>query len=387
VAAPGIRVSYNMTEAWELEVFAQMFQPSIDPNANTPYNFINSPFTVRNDLGFDKVDDQINGGIRLRGQLDALGVQFFAVSRHNPDPVFHFIPGGQPVPGIAGFETQPFRSTSFPGSSLPPNAGTYGALDWFAVSGLSGIDGVDALNGLAADYPFTGGFLQSLGLTGPNYVTGIDDASPVLDTFFSLLGDLEADIEPIYAAENVFGFGANYIFYAEPDTLLDQLVVRFEASYTPDKKFSNNLRNDFYEHDEYLTSLVLEKYQRFSEDFPATFLVFEWMHRSETDMVRRTLRTSGGEPYRRPTGGERDGGWDGFVFALQQPLPSLVWRFDVSVLFDEQGYLFQPAVRYKPNREWTVEAFANLMDAKDNASLMAPLAWGDELTFRVGYQF
>ncbi|MGK2913866.1 MAG: hypothetical protein ACSLE5_05310 [Porticoccaceae bacterium] len=190
-----------------------------------------------------------------------------------------------------------------------------------------------------------------------------------------------------YAAENIFGFGFNYIFYAEPGTLLDQLVVRFETAYIPDRKFTNNLSNNYIEEDESLTSLALEKYHRFSDEFPATFLIFEWMHRKESDLLGRHLSGLGGSTISRPGGGEQDRGWDGVVFAFQQPFPNLVWRLDMSVLYDfNRGYFFQLAVRYKPSKSWTVEAFAKVLDGR-KASIFQPFDYSDDITFRLTYQF
>lgn len=92
--APGIRASYAIAEGWELEV-----QPSVLPNRGSPYNLTPYPLTIDFEPGFDKVDDQINGGIRLQGQVGNLGMQFFAVNRHNPDPIFKLVPGGLSLPG------------------------------------------------------------------------------------------------------------------------------------------------------------------------------------------------------------------------------------------------------------------------------------------------
>lgn len=76
------------------------------------------------------------------------------------------------------------------------------------------------------------------------------------------------------------------------------------------------------------------------------------------------------------------------AFAFQQPFPDLIWRFDFALLYDLNGSaLIQPAVRYKPSNEWTFEAFASFIDAKDSAGSLAPVDWGDEVTLRVGYQF
>jgi hypothetical protein len=397
-ASPAIRMSYNINPNWEIEAFAQMFQPSVLAGSGTPYNLLASPFRVRDDIGFDKVDDQINGGLRLQGQFGDLGVQLFAVSRHNPDPIFRWEVGNQSsvnsllaalgggVNPFGDFGAQPFRSTSFPGSRLPVGAGTLSALDWFESAHLLGIDGVEALNALTREFPTLTALATFVGGHPPNYTTA--EVADILDTTFVLLGDLEADIVPIYAAENVFGGGFNYIFYSEPDTWLDQLVVRFEVSYTPDKKFTNNISRNFIESDEWVTGLALEKYQRFSRNFPATFLSFQWMHKSDSDFLGRNLRTLGGDGRNPPTGGEKSGGWDAIAFAFQQPFPDLVWRADFALLYDLNGsYLVQPAVRYKPSAAWTFEAFATFIDSKDNAGSLQPVAWADELTLRVGYQF
>ncbi len=398
LSAPGVRASYVINNEWEVEVFAQMFQPTVYPPRGSPYNLVGYAFTPNYKDGFDQVDDNWNVGIRLRAQLGDLGMQFFAVSRHNPDPVFTWAAGGQnlgalnPFNGPLGasgqtFETQPFIQE--------PDYGVDSAVEWFAVTGVSGLDGVAALNTLVEGYGFTeDAFLlfSAFGLTdgpGDPTVSTVAQAYPILDTFFTGLGPLGAELEAKYAYENVFGFGFNYIFYAEPDTLMDQLVVRFEASYTPDKLFTDpGLSKDYLEKDEWTSSLVLEKYQRFSNEFPATFFIFEWMHKSESDMVGRHLSGLGGDLTHRPGGGEDDRGWDGLVFALQQPLPNLIWRVDLSVLYDLNGGVFiQPAVRYKPSGTWAIEAFANIIDSHDNASIFSATDWSDDFTVRITYQF
>lgn len=427
LGAPGVRASYNLTPDWELEVFAQMFQPSILPNNYTPFNLITNGFVTRYEEGFDAVDDNINAGIRLKGQIGNLGVQFFAISRHDPNPIFNLRAGGQKlipdsvcadpaVPAaskaLCGFDTQPFIFE-------PGGIGTASPHEWFYVSAVQGADGLDVINGLVDDWAWIRGFTQALGLVpdangdilqtidggGSNTLGGLVpnglNGTDFLELFFAtgvglgpafgngngLGSSLSGNLVAHYASENLFGFGFNYIFYAEPDSLLDQLVVRFEASLTPDKKFSNNLRTHFREEDEVLTSFVLEKYHRISDTFPATFFLFEWMHRSESDLLGRHLSGIGGNITKRPGGGEDDRGWDGLVFAFQQPFPNLVWRLDMSVLYDfNNGYLFQPAVRYKPSGAWTVEAFVNVVDGKKD-SIFQPFDFMDDLTVRLTYQF
>jgi hypothetical protein len=401
VSAPGIRASYNLNTNWELEVFAQMFQPSVIPNRGSPYNLVPFQGTANFERGFDKVDDNWNAGVRLRGQIDNLGVQFFAISRHNPDPIFRTFAAGSTA-GVPAALVGPLGASGETAADQPftrDETGEFGfnsAADWFGTTSRAGIDGIGVLNGLIEDYGYIEDvftLFSAFGLTdgpGDPHVSTIEQGRVIVDTLVTGFGaPLQAGIEANYASENVFGIGFNYIFYAEPGTFLDQLVVRFEGSYTPDKKFTNpGVSSNFISHDEWVSSLVLEKYHRFSDNFPATFFIFEWMHKSESDMLGRHLSALGGSTGNLAGGGEPGRGWDGLVFAFQQPFPNLTWRADLSVLYDLNGGFFvQPAVRYKPSGDWTIEAFANFIDAKDNASIFSTTEWSDDVTVRITYQF
>ena len=437
MSAPGIRASYQVDQNWEVEVFAQMFQPTILPTNYSPYNLFQSGFNMNKgyEEGFDKVDDQINGGIRIQGQNlgedGSWGVQLFAVARHNPDPIFTLHPSGinnlafpvlpdQTTGDLLDFSSQPFIYE--PGS----RAGTASPSEWFYNSGVGGVDGLDVVNGLIHDFEWirsfaelglgmtpdangdyittqAGGGHNTLGGAIPEGINGIDFlelfwAAGALGggtTLEGALGALDANLggsglsglmRVSYASENIFGFGVNHILYKE-GSILDQLVMRFEMSYTPNKKFTNNLRYEFIEEDEVLASLVFEKYHRFSDSFPATFMIFEYMYRKESDLLGRHLSGLGGTVTKRPGGGEQDRGWHGTVLAFQQPFPGLKWRLDGSFLYDfEGGFLFQPAVRYKPSGAWTVEAFANIIDG-NNTSSLGVFDWSDDLTVRITYQF
>ena len=418
IGAPAIRVSYNMGNNWEIEAFAQMFQPTVHPRVGTSYAFINSPYVIRNDIGFDNYDDYINGGLRLKGQVGNFDLQFIAVARHNPDPVFKWGVSNQTfydaVPGLAGFSTQPFKinsnrvvgdpfSPSIGGKEGPFN-GTTNSSDWMVGAALSGLDGVETLNVLARDFPFVGGFFTAAFATPPFpgapvvmpnadpangiWVTNADEARVAIDTFLSLLGDVGADFIPSYPSENVFGFGATYIFYDEPDSWLDQLIVRFEATYTPDRSWTNNGAQKQIEEDEYIWVFGLEKYHRLSQKFPATYFSFQWMHKSESDFVGHHLSTLGGNAIRGPSGAEEDGGWDAIAIGITQPSPTLKWRFGFSFLYDfNQSWLAQPSVTYKPSGDWTIDLFATVMDSSDYAAALTPIDWTDELTLRLSYQF
>ena len=77
---------------------------------------------------------------------------------------------------------------------------------------------------------------------------------------------------------------------------------------------------------------------------------------------------------------------------MQQPSPTLAWRFDGAVLYDTRGgILVQPALRYAPNTTWTFEVFYNFLQGNlhgdDNENIIQTLEYADELAVRIGYQF
>jgi hypothetical protein len=79
------------------------------------------------------------------------------------------------------------------------------------------------------------------------------------------LGEFRGHIERNYHREQIAGIGANYMFFAEPDTFLDQLIVRAEATFTEDRVFTDPslLGKNYRVEDELVASLVVEKYHRF----------------------------------------------------------------------------------------------------------------------------
>jgi hypothetical protein len=405
VAGLGIRTSFRFDNDWELEGFVQEFNPSILPNENTPYNVIASQFVVQQESTFNDVDDEFNYGIRLRGQVGELGMQFIAVSRRNPDGVYRwttskvnpFTKNGLPDTDLGGGLTLGglLSQTAFePLTGL----GVYGHKEWFTYAGRSRLDGVDGVQSSIEEFPAAqalswgpGGAVDICTGDPTGTVDTYDEAACVLDAFFSPdigLGDLRGHIERVYRREEIFGFGLNYVFFSEPDSFLDQLVVRFEATYTPDKEFTNiALRQEFDEEDEFVTGLVFEKYHRFSQAFPATFMVAQWMYKSESDMFGRQVDGYDADTDNSPPDGRDD--FHALAFALQQPFPNLIWRADFAILYDpEGGYLIQPGLRWKPSRSFTVEGFVNIVEGtSDNKDMLGTLEWTDELALRLTWQF
>lgn len=404
----GFRGSYRFSAEWELEFFAQQFNPTIYANENTPYNVIGAQFAVHQEEGFNAVDDAWNSGLRLRAQLGDLGLQFFAVSRRNPDGVFRWTESNiNPFAGIG----DPYYEAL--GALLAQTAfemspeGVWTADEWFTYAGMVRADAVAGLDAAILDFPAAqvlkgfpvGGDPWGVcaGIPGP--LGPIDNdrdcAYFELDLFYDQvvgpglgggLGPLRGHVLREFPYENVFGFGFNYMIFAQPESFFDQMVVRFETSFTPDKKFTNiGFNREYIEEDEWVASLIIEKYHRFSQSFPATFMVLEYMYRSEADMFGRHL--SGMDNENGIPNGEDS--FHAIAFALQQPFPDLIWRLDLSILYDlNGGYLIQPGIRWKPNAAVTVEAFANLIDSDGgNDDIMETFEWADEFSLRIGYQF
>jgi hypothetical protein len=409
VPALGVRGSYSFKSDWEFEAWGQEFQPSVMSNENTPYNAITSTFVVQTEQGFDEVDDKWNFGARLRGQIGELGLQFTYTNRYNPDGVYRWAASGvnpfeklgiadpvaDPVSGVT--TGQLLAMTPFEPFS---GVGIYTAEQWMneaAGSRLNGANLQDLLNDFPVAQALTNDVLGQLGLPANTPVDNYALSTTILDAFFSApaggLGDLRGHIERRYDREDIFGFGMNYMFFSEPDSFLDQLIVRFEATFTPNKTFTDPslLGKGYLVEDELVTSFVMEKYHRFSVDFPATYMVFQWLHKSESDLFGRHLdgygmTTTEDAGFTMPKGRN---GYDAISFALQQPSPSLLWRADLAVLWDlEGGYLVQPGLRYKPSKSVSAELFANFVGGgDDNMDAMSTFDFVEEVAFRLTYQF
>jgi hypothetical protein len=364
VASPALRGSYSFVNGFEIDAFVQKFSPTVLPNENTPYNIIPSQFVINHEPGYDQVDNEWNYGARLTMPVtDSLTIIAMAVDRHNPDGVFRWSEAQGPN-AIVGtpFEMDP--------------RGVYSSEEWFTYAGMARLDGVNAVDSVYQDFASAEALRGFFGLP---QVTDRASARTNLDAFFGTVGPLRGWLTREYPSEKVYGIGANYIFNAEPGSFLDQLVVRGELTYTPDRKFTNpSLSRNYIEEDEIVLSLIAEKYQRFSEDFPATFMVFEWLYKSESDLFGRHL--SGMDNDGEPKGVNN---YNAFVFAALQPFPNLIWRADLAVLVDTRGgWLVQPGVRYKPSANWQFDVYANFIGGSGNDDALQTFDFADEIFAR-----
>ena len=398
VPALGARLGYQLNEEVLVDGYVQKFQPTIYGNPNTQYNVIPAQFTVHDRYAEGGWDDKLSYGMRLKGNYGQWGFQAMAVQRYNPDGVFRWTQSGV----NKGLPTQPGSTGQLvntvlalqgrdSGELLAQTAfeaspgGVYSGKEWFRYAGFARLNAMSGLNSSITEFPAAADLFATT-------VSTEEEANNLLNTFFIAGGgSLRGHIAREYAQEEVFGLGASYVTEGEPGSLLDQLIINFEVSYTPDRTFTNtSLSRNYIREDSVTTALVLEKYHRFSQAFPATYLVFQHMYRSVDDLFGRHLSGYGGTETKAADGVN---GAHYLAFAFQQPFPQDIYRIGFATLYDPRGsILVQPGIKWKPRGALTVEAFYSYIDgslggANPNDTLLSTVDYADEFTVRLTYQF
>ena len=383
-----LRTTYQFANQWMADAYVSQFRPSVLPNPNNPYNAIASQFTIHD--RYADYDNNLDFGIRLKGDLGNFGLQGVFARRYNPDGVYRWTRSGvnRDIPGLPGtgavLAETPFEVDS---------SGVWSSQEWFDYAARSRLDGVGGLNSAIRDFPAS----ALLGaFEAPNY----DIARLELDTFFQLAGGLlvgqnngglRGHLERKYDLETNIGAGMSYVFSGDPGSFTDQLIMNVEALYTPDRVFTDPaLSKEFITKDELVAALVLEKYQRFSSDLPATYMVGQVLHKTQSDIFGRYLGGYDATVNHTPDG--KSGGYTAVAFAFQQPFANLIWRADLAILYDlGGGLLVQPAVRWKPNGTFTMEAFYNYLNGtiggNPNKNALSSADYADEIAVRIGMQF
>lgn len=397
VPSLALRMGYQITDSMLVDSFVQKFQPTIYGNPNTQYNVIPSQFTVHDLYKEGGYDEKLSYGIRFKGDFGQWGFQAMAVQRYNPDGVFRWTESGvrKALPNAPGTLGN-FVNTSLGGvdsaaeilSRTPFEAspgGVYSADEWFNYAAQVRLLGVSGLNASIDEFPGSQEIFAS-------HVDSYDAAVAQLNTFFIAAGgSLRGHIAREYFQEEVYGLGASYVVEGEPGSLLDQLIINVETSFTPDRTFTGtSLQQSFMKDDAFVGALVMEKYHRFTQAFPATYLVFQYMYRDTDDMFGRHLSGYGGSQ-----AGEGKGidGAHYLAFAFQQPFPQDIYRIGFAALYDPRGsILVQPGIKWKPSGAWTLEAFysyinGSLGSANPNETLLSTVDFADEVTVRIAYQF
>jgi hypothetical protein len=403
VPAPAIRVGYQVSDAILADVFAEKFQPTMYPNPNTPYNVIPAQFTVHDRYSVGNYENKINYGMRLTADFGQYSAGLMYVRRYNPDGIFRWTKsnvnkdfpvvnstGGVNELGIventlatATGSTGGARLAQTPVEIAP--GGVYSANEWFHYAAAVRLNGITALNSLVNDFePATGQLLA-------DPVTTFSAAHNELDTFFTAAGDsLRGHIARDYFAEDDFGVNLGYVTEAEPGSIFDQILVHLEANYVPNRTYTPvDLGHDPLRQHEWTVGLVAEKYQRFSEAFPATYMVFQALHKTKSDLFGRSLQGYGGTDTSVATG--VGGGANYVVLAAIQPFPASIYEAYAAVLADPRGgVLAQPGLRWKPRGDMTVEGFYTYINGHlgaPNRNALSTLDFADEFSLRLTYQF
>ena len=410
VPAPAVRINYQITDSILADGFVQKFQPTVYGNPNTQYNIIPAQFTVHDRYAESNDDkwDKLSYGLRFKGNFGQWGLQAIAVRRYNPDGVFRWTASGVNkglpatttggAPNLLGSAVDLANATA--GGAGPAMAGTpfeaspggvYSAAEWFHYAAMVRLDGIQGLNASIND--FTPSTTKVFASPVQNYQQAVNE----LNTFFIAAGgDLRGHIERKYFQETNLGLGVSYVTDGEPGSILDQLIINVETTYTPERVFTaTTLGKDFLPQNDWVSALVLEKYYRFSDAFPATYFVAQYMHRTRDDLFGRSLRGYGGTDTYSNDATRGDPGVTNanyVVLAFQQPFPQDIYRIGFAALYDPRGgILVQPGLQYKPSGHWSFDGFYTYINGhlsgNPNNNLLGGLEFANEFSLRVGYQF
>ena len=437
IATPGVRLSYTFANGYELDAFASMFSPTILPGQNTAYNLIaTSGARLDDSAGMRDARGAMNFGARMTMPItEQLTGIVGVVNRRNQDGVFrnvdapqvnngrintgclnqysdtaNFLTGGKgnagaiTTFGMPVLDRRARNQENGCGSTFAPDPQGTPSLQYWKAIQHARLDNQHYLRHVIDDFPAAKWAVRDVFNFGDeqNYV----DTMRTVEGFRSSFGPFIQWVGREFKRETVFMAGANYVVNSE-NPLLDQLIIRGEISVTPNKRITNDLEFHYKKVDDIVSAMILEKYYRISEAFPATYFVFQWMHRTETDLFGRDLdkndspdigtfidaKTGNFKPAAfdpqamKPRGSNMA---DYVVIAFQQPFPNLIWRLDAAVLIDTAGgYLFQPGVRYRPSAKWQWDLYATVIGSPGghNDTITETLDFADEMFVRATYFF
>ncbi|SEP71238.1 hypothetical protein SAMN04488038_101261 [Solimonas aquatica] len=403
-----VRLSYQLPGDILLDSYIAKFQPSILPATNSVYNVVPAQFTIHDMFFEGGFDQKYSYGVRLKADYGDWGWQAMAARRWNPDGVFRWTESkverpfygqgiGQlvntlyavtPDPTCANAAGENNAATAFThiGLSNEPG-GVYSAAEYFYYAADARLDGVEALNHLLTDVSSCANSLGASPVDKGDYVAAYHE----VDTFMIAAGDsLRGHIAREYFQENVFGLGASYVTASEIP-FFDGMILNLETSYTPNRTFTDvGLASSFDRRDEWVTSLVADKWYRYTDAFPAALIIGQIMYRTTSDLVGRLLDGYGGTQQKTP------GGVNGVTYVVlggQQPFPNRIFEAEFATLIDVRGGAFaQLGLRWNPGDGWHVEGFYNGTSGKmwgdnPNKNLIGSVDFIDEFTLRIGKEF
>ncbi|MGQ0620692.1 MAG: DUF1302 family protein [Panacagrimonas sp.] len=427
MSAPGLRVTWQATDQILVDTFAQQFIPTIVPNSNTTYNIVDSRF-ILHDNYFDNDDNkEFNFGMRIKAEYGNFNLQAMATSKLNQLGAIRWTKSNinkkLPESNVLGLAFNRYCELALGspiGEGCGPQvaqtpfesgpAGLFTAEEWFDRAGYTKLDPLGGLGSIVEEFgPATQQLLTAVPTTA-------NQAYNELNAFFIALEGAHGHVERNYYREEVYGLGGGYVTEGEPGSLFDQLIINLEATYTPERAFTDiALKQAPDRRDEIQIGLVMEKYQRFSQSMPATYMVFQYLWQKESSLEGLLLDGYGSSAYSDSRLQGRkiqltnnvpvsdnpnqtfhpgiDAGANYVVLAALQPSDAYIFEYSAAMLIDVQGgILLQPAVQWKPQGNMTVNVFYNFIDAEvwggnANNSFLSFIDFADELCVRFGYQF
>ncbi|MDN5873311.1 MAG: hypothetical protein L0H29_02875, partial [Sinobacteraceae bacterium] len=411
VPAPALRVMWQATHDINVDAYVEKFQPTMLGNPETSYNAIPSQFTVYDH--YKDFETRLNEAIRIQWHGTQWSLEAMFGRRYNPwgayswtqsqvDRYYPYLPKTLPLPtGDVGV-----RSAGTPFSSNP--TGATSAYEWFNYAGMYRFNGMGALNTGIAEFPDS----QAL---GGAVVPTPQGAFYELNTFHNLSNGLRGYLARQYFHEYNIGLGAGYTTNTgSANSFWNQILIHLEVRYTPNRTLTSpDVSTHFLRTNDWIGALEIEKYYRFIQALPSTYMVLEYMHRERTDLFGRALAGYGAHPYvptdpscmntsgctsaqLAPRTDPRPHGISGanyIVFAAQQPFANHVWSAAFATLFDVHGgILVQPAVQWAPSSHWRMTMFYNYVNGhmwgNPNNNLFGKTSqYANEFAMRVQYAF
>lgn len=441
VPALALRGTVQASDAMLVDAYVEKFQPSDIPNPNTPYNVAPAQFYKPLDNYYTgNYDNKLSAGIRLKADYGNWGFSAMFVSRLNPLGVFSWtesginkgLTGTNPNGTAWGNDLGALVQTAYlakapVGSALCPvynpttcrmygsvgealshspltiaPGGIYSNKEWFAAAGGIRLDGVKLVNTIIDEYP-------ALRDVYASPVDNVQETSNLLNTFFIASdGSIRGNIQRDYYRENIVGLGGVYVTETEdPASFWNQFIINFEGQYTPSRRLTDvGLAHGGYKTDEYILTLVGEKWYRYTEAFPAAYLAFEFQHRSASDLVGLSLKGYGGNSgtygVNDPVAGQGNdysgiktpGGISSanyLAFAGFQPWPNRKYVAEWAILYDVRGGLLaQPMIKWNPGHSISVDLFYNYVNGhlygNPTDNLIRAIDFGNEINLRLTYQ-
>ncbi|MDT0636341.1 DUF1302 family protein [Spectribacter hydrogenooxidans] len=392
-----------------IDSYVGKFQPRIYGNPNTSFNVIPAQFTVYDNYYSGGYDNEIDGGFRMKADYGNWGWQAMAVTRMHPAGTFSWARSGveSPLTGTLGETANTAyavklptcdgtenptlcRNSENPGEALsktnfvPEPGGVYTAREWFTYAADARLDGIGGFNQAVEEFPD----LKDV------YVTKVQSYDELFNQLNTLMvaagGSYRGYIERDYHREDVYGLGLSYVTSSE-NSLLNQIILNLEVQYTPERVFTApTLSSSFLKTDEWIASLVVEKWTRWTAAFPAAYLVGQFQHRSESDLVGRHLSGYGASETNAPPPGISSANY--LVLAAMQPWPGREFVFEFATLLDiKGGILVQPLLQWNLGNGMIAEFFYNFIDGnlygEPTENTLSSVDWADEVAVRFKYQF